>query len=139
MLTNISTPEQLKDESEEIQNFLEITISEEATEAIERGNDLIVYIARTGKMLADAKYHLNEKKKSEVIEMLKRVAKETPNSTSKAVNALVDSICREEQFLVDWIERLNRSCTHQMEWCRTVVSKAKEEMRLAGVGREFNR
>lgn len=29
---------------------------------------------------------------------------------------------------MNWAERSNRSCTHQLEWCRTIISKAKAEM-----------
>ena len=103
---------------------------EEVEEAVVRGNDLAVYIARTGKLLADAKYHLNEKKKSEVFDTLRETASRA-KATSKAVNAIIDSLCKEEQYLVDWCERLNRAATHQLEWCRTVISKAKAEMTLA--------
>ncbi|GAB6121121.1 hypothetical protein [Dysgonomonas termitidis] len=56
---------------------------------------------------------------------------EEAGATSKAVNKIIDSLCKEEQYLVNWCERLNRSATHQLEWCRTLISKAKEEMRLA--------
>ena len=44
----------LQSEAQEIQEFLEITMSDNPQEVIERGNDLQVYMARTGKMLADA-------------------------------------------------------------------------------------
>ena len=59
----------LQSEAQEIQEFLEITMSDNPQEVIERGNDLQVYMARTGKMLADAKYILNEQKKQETIIM----------------------------------------------------------------------
>lgn len=137
MLNNITPLDLLKEEAQQIQEFLEITPSEDGNEAVERGNELIVHIARTGKMLADAKYHFNQKKNGEVMDTLRKVAKETPHATTKAVNLLVESVCREEQFMVDWLERLNRAATHQMEWCRSVVSKAKEEMRLNNAGKEF--
>ena len=127
----IITPfEDLYKEAENIQSFLEITMSEDASEAQLRGNKLMVYIARTGKMKADAKYWLSAKKQSEVMETLRQVAKETPYATSKAVNALIDSLCREEEFLYNMIERLNRTATHQYEWCRTLISAAKSEFLL---------
>ena len=129
----IITPmDKLLSESEDIQKFLEITMGDDPAEATARGNDLATYVARTGKMLADAKLHLNRKKRSEVVDLLVEVAKKTPNATSTTTNELVKSICREEQYLVDWIDRLNRAATHQLDWCRTLISKAKEEMRLAG-------
>lgn len=130
MNLNIASKEQILKEAIEIDSFLQTTMSEMAEEAVMRGNDLAVYIARTGKMLADAKYHLSEAKKDEVLDVLRETAKNA-KATSKATNALIDSICKEEQYLVDWCERLNRSATHQLDWCRTLISKAKEEMRLS--------
>ena len=50
-------------ECEEIQSFLEITMSDDSVEVIGRGCDLASYMARTGKMLADAKKIYNGKKK----------------------------------------------------------------------------
>lgn len=129
MNLNITPKEQILTEAIEIDSFLQETMSEMAEEAVMRGNDLAVYIARSGKMLADAKYHLNTAKKDEVLDVLRETAKNA-KATSKATNALIDSICKEEQYLVDWCERLNRSATHQLDWCRTLISKAKEEMRL---------
>lgn len=130
MNLNITPNNQILDELSSIDSFLNITMSEQAQEAVMRGNDLAVYIARTGKLLADAKYHLNAKKKTEVFDTLRETASKA-GATSKAVNAIIDSLCKEEQYLVDWCERLNRTATHQLEWCRTLISKAKEEMRLA--------
>ena len=133
-MTTPFEPQAIRQECTEIQSFLEITMSEDGNEAQERGNELSVYIARTGKMLADAKAHLNRKKQSDVMKMLEEVAKKTPFATAKTVNALVDSICDEEQHIVDWCDRLNRTATHQLEWCRSVLSKTKEEMRLSAWG-----
>lgn len=129
MNLNITPKDQIATELASIDSFLNITMSEQAQEAVIRGNDLAVYIARTGKLLADAKYHLNARLKDEVFETLRDTAKRA-GATSKAVNAIIDSLCKEERYLVDWCERLNRTATHQIEWCRTLISKAKEEMRL---------
>lgn len=130
--------EALQREAAVIQRFTEVTLSEDMAEAVMRGSELIAYIARTGKMLADAKYHLNAKRQSEVVGLVERIMSKNKLS-AKVQNAMVDGIAKEEEHLVDTVERLNRTCTHQMEWCRTLVSKGKEEMRLANVaGREFS-
>ena len=130
MNLNITPIESIADELAAIDSYLNITMSEDVQEAVLRGNDLAVYIARSGKLLADAKYYLNGKKKSEVFDTLRETARRA-GATSKAVNAIIDSLCKEEQYLVDWCERLNRTATHQLEWCRTLISKAKAEMSLA--------
>lgn len=128
----ITDKEQILAELTNIDQFLNITMSEQADEAVQRGNDLTVYMARTGKLLADGKYWLNEAMRAEVMQTLRDTAKDS-KASAKAVNALIDSLCREEKYLVDWCERCNRTATHQLAWCVTVISKAKEEMKMASM------
>ena len=116
----------LIDECREIDAYMGVTPSDNIEEIVERGNDLIVYISRTGKMLADAKYHLNVIRKAEIMDILKIIIPE--KLSAKVQNALIDSVAREQQYLVDWTERLNRTAVHQLDWCRTLISKAKSEM-----------
>jgi len=33
---------------------------------------------------------------------------------------------------VDWLDRLNSASVHQLDWCRSVLSKHKEEMKITG-------
>ena len=117
----------IKDECGQYQAFLEEPLSEEVETVIQKGNELAVIISKTGKMLTDAKRDLNEKMQSEVMDALRKIANETPFATSRTVNALIDSLCREERFMVDWIERINKSATHTLEYCRTLISLAKQE------------
>ena len=124
-------------ECEEIQSFLEITMSDDSVEVIGRGCDLASYMARTGKMLADAKKIYNGKKKDEIIEAISYIS--NCKLSAKVQSAIVDSICQEEKYLVDWIDRLNATCTHQLDFVRSLMSKNKEELRLTQLGKEFNR
>lgn len=130
--------ESLMKEAEQMQSFLEITISDDPQEVIERGSDLVVYLARSAKMLADAKLLLNEHKKDETLAVVRDFIYDQKLS-AKVQNALIDGLCRQYQYLVDWLDRLNAAITHQLDWCRSVVSKNKEEMRLNNLGREFSR
>lgn len=129
--------EGIRNEAQQIQEFLEIAMSDNPQEVIERGNDLQVYMARTGKLLADAKYILNDQKRHETMDIIRDFIIDQKLS-AKVQNALIDGLCKEEQYLVDWIDRLNAACTHQLDWCRSVNSKNKEEMRLTNIGKEFN-
>lgn len=95
MNLNITPTDKISEELAAIDAFLNITMSEDVQEAVLRGNDLAVYIARTGKLLADAKYHLNVKKKSEVFDTLRETASRA-GATSKAINAIIDSLCKDE-------------------------------------------
>lgn len=128
--------DKLRKEAQEIQDFLEITMSDDPQEVIERGNDLQVYMARTGKMLADAKYMLNKQKHQDTMNIVREFIIDQKLS-AKVQNAMIDGICKEWQYLVDWIERLNAACTHQLDWCRSVNSKNKEELRLSNISKEF--
>lgn len=123
----------LKKEAKNMQDFLEIHCSDDPNEYTERIKSLSVYMARSGQMLADAKLLYNKKVTSEIGETIIKIAKEQFLSAT-AQNALVKSIAQDEQYLVDWIERINRTCYHQIEALRTLISLAKEELRVAKTG-----
>ncbi len=120
----ISSFEDIKKELSDVQGFLEITMSEDANEAVVRGNDLAVYMARTGKLVADSKYHRDQKLRSEMIKEYQKLLDFPASVAVKYTDTLVES----ETYLMTWATRLNASCTHQLDWCRTIISKAKAEM-----------
>ena len=132
MELHITPKEQILRELEVIQACEEETISEEVSKVIEYGQTLAPYISRSGKLLADAKHHLNTRMKEDTFDALAKAAKQG-GATAKAINAIVDSLCAEERYLVDFAERVNRCGVHRLDWCRTLISKAKEEMRLSGM------
>jgi uncharacterized protein (UPF0210 family) len=124
---------QLKQESFDIQAYLEITCSNDPEEMKERISNLMVYMSRSGEMLAQAKKILRSKKTSEIQNTIISIAKAAHLSAS-VQNALLDSICEEESYLVDWIERINRGCTHQIDALRSLLSYEKEGMRVNKTG-----
>lgn len=123
MINEIATAEQISKELKIIQSVIEVEMNEEIQEAVDRGNYCSAQIARTSKLLADAKIHRDRKLSSEVITNLKKVT----SLPALTANKFVDSICHDENYLVNWCERVNRACTHQLDWCRTLISKAKAE------------
>ena len=132
MELHITPKEQILRELEVIQACEEETISEEVSKVIEYGQTLAPYISRSGKLLADAKHHLNTRMKEDTFDALAKAAKQG-GATAKAINAIVVSLCAEERYLVDFAERVNRCGVHRLDWCRTLISKAKEDMRLSGM------
>jgi|SRR5690606_1997421 len=120
----ITPKDMIEAELEEIQTFLEVTQSEDITEAVYRGNELAVYMARSGKLLADAKIHRDEKLNSEVIQNIKKLI----SLPASLANKFIDTLTRDENHLVNWADRVNASCSRQLEWCRTIISKGKAEM-----------
>jgi hypothetical protein len=122
------TLENIKIECESYQSELETCIPTEINESIERGVNIAVYHARIGQMFADAKLLARKKRSSEIANTIIKIAKENYLS-AKAQNALIDSIAEEELYLVDWLERLNSMCVHQMDLIRSIISKEKEELK----------
>lgn len=120
-------------EIEEIQKYLEITCSDNPEEITQRIRELSAYLARTAYLLQEAKYALRRKKASEIGEIVVRIAKEQFLS-AKAQNAIVDSIAAEEHRAVDWLDRLNAACTHQIDAMRSLLSYEKEQLRLRDSG-----
>ncbi len=118
----------IKKECEMYQAELETVIPTDINATIERGINLAVFHARIGLLLAESKLIARKKKSSDISEMIIKIAKENYLS-AKAQNALIDSIAEEELFIVDWLDRLNSACVHQMDLVRTIVSKEKEEMK----------
>ena len=123
MNLNPDTMESLAKECLDIQAFLEITCSDDGNEIAIRGHDVSVYLARTGKMVSDAKYHLNIAKQAAFN------LHSNKGFSPSVLKDVVNSHVAKEQALFDWTERLNKSCTHQLDWLRSALSKAKEELR----------
>lgn len=118
---------QLKEEAIRYNEMLSVEMSDDINEVIMRGNELMVVINRTGGMFADAKKLLDEAMHREAIQLIQEIAGKT--FSAKVQNALVDSIAKEERWLVNYIEQLNKTAKYQIEWCRSVLSKQKEEMK----------
>ena len=123
----------MEQEINEISDYLNITCSNNPQEIQERISVIMVYMMRTGEMLADAKKTLRRKKSDEIQNTIIRIAKENCLS-AKVQNALLDSIAEDEAFLVDRLDRLNASCTHQLDALRTLLSFEKESLRLNKTG-----
>lgn len=125
--------EEILKECEDMQAELECVIPTDGNGAVERAVTLAAYMARSGQLLADAKKMLREKQTSEINRTIISIAKEACLS-AKVQNVLIASIASDEAYLVDWLERINKACTHSIDLCRTIVSKEKEEMRLNKIG-----
>ena len=123
------TFDEIKQECADMQAELETLIPDDVNATIERGKEIVVYHARTGYMLALAKQLARKKKSSEIGETILKIAKENYLS-AKAQNALVESIADDEMFLVDWLDRINSMCVHQIDLIRSIISKEKAEMQI---------
>lgn len=119
----------LIEEANAIQSYLEIECSGNPEEIINRINAISVYMARSGEMLAQAKKQLRARKSKEIQETILSIAEKNCLSAS-IQNALLDSICEEESFLVDLLDRINATCKHQNDALRSLLSFEKESLRM---------
>lgn len=123
----------LQEEAKQISDYLQITCQNNPQEIQQRIADTMVYVARTGEMLATAKQQLRRRKSEEIQNTIIAIANENCLS-AKVQNALLDSIAEEEAFLVDTLDRLNAAATHQLDALRTLLSYEREGMRLNKTG-----
>lgn len=123
--SNITALDQIQDTCIEIQDFIERPYdADNGAAVVERAQKIEGYMALSGKILADAKYHYNAVFESSFVEAIKQNTKVSPST----LNKYLDSLCKDYQYLVDWCDRLNRSCTHHVDFARTIISKLKNEM-----------
>lgn len=125
--------DEMKNEATAIQAYLDIVCSNNPEELTERISQLMSYMSRSGEMLAKAKRLLRSRKSEQIRNTIIEVARAEHLSAS-VQNALLESICEQEAFLVDWLDRLNKACTHQIEGLRSLLSYEKEGLRLNKTG-----
>lgn len=123
----------LQEEAQQIQDYLDITCSENPEEVLERIRAIMPFISRTAFMLAEAKKALRRKKASEISNTIINIAKEQCLS-AKVQNTLIDSIAEDEAYLVDWLDRLNAAATHQVDALRSILSFERENLRITKTG-----
>ena len=78
MNLDITPIEAINDELKLIDSFLSRESGDDVNTMCEYGEKCSQHIVRTGKLLADAKFHYNVKIKSDIITMLEQIAKRTP-------------------------------------------------------------
>ena len=117
-------------ELETIQSYLEVQTSDELAELTERIAVINVYLARTGKSLADAKYIQDEIARETFDALRTLVGDSLFSAKTTIVNKFISAMSPEPNRIVTWSERLNRECVHHLDSLRTLISLSKETMRL---------
>lgn len=122
----------LLQEAQEIQDFLESVPdnNEDPNELAIRLTYLNNYMARSGKMLADAKQMQDSAISAAYAEHSKAILKMPATIAMKFIASQTVT----ENYLVNWLDRINRTCTHQSDNIRTQISFAKEQMILTRRG-----
>lgn len=117
-------------ECQEIQDYLEQKASEEPNELTDRISNICIYMARSGNMLAEAKY-IQDMCRQMVFE---KYANDISEMSATIANKFIESQLAEVNMLVNWIDRINKSCTHQADSLRTIMSYVKENLKLTKGG-----
>lgn len=121
------------EEAQHIQGYLDTTCSENPEEVLEKIRVIMPYISRTAFMLAEAKKALRAKKSDEIQAQICEIVN-LQFLSAKVQNALLDSIAKEEAYMVDWLERLNAAATHQVDALRSILSYEREQLRINKTG-----
>lgn len=122
--------EDIINECEEMQKFLEEPVSEEPDDLAGRLSLLNVYMARSGNLLAIAK-NIQETDRRDAFEKKGSVIADlSPSIASKFIECQTS----EANHLVNWLDRINRSCVHQSDNLRTIFSFVKENLKMTRNG-----
>lgn len=120
--------EAMTSEAARIQAFMEEEPPTElADQLAQRLSRASVYLARSGKCLADAKALQNEAMVAVYEAKIDKLAK----LGSTLAGKIMQAYCKDESFLVDWFDRINRGLVHSIDAGRSLLSYAKEDMRTS--------
>lgn len=121
----ITDPDDLLKEADEIELFLQEGYDPDSgQECTDRAAQLAVYMSRSSKMLADAKYHLDKLTQSEIMEILRKQLQQYLGTST--INKMIEASCKDLNYLVNRISEINKSTKYQVELMRTFISQAKE-------------
>jgi hypothetical protein len=130
---NIIDPEKLFQMATEFQPIVGLQISTDDTEALSnRSTHIASIMATTGKMLADAKYWRDKAVKDSVLTQLKDAKRSS--LPASVMNELIKAETKDYNYLVNWIENLDKDCKYQIELLRTLISLRKTEMQNGLLG-----
>jgi len=106
-----------------IYEYVKTEYDEMPSTVVTRLSNLVIHLARVGKMLAEVEYLLNDRKQrlmeSEEIERY---------STPSMQKQYLDSLLKHEQYLYKCVERLGSSIVHQIDALRSQLSYFKTEL-----------
>lgn len=126
-------PLNIKAEMTDMQNYLEEPYSDEPTNIQNRIVIIGTLLARSAYLMIYCDSILRKKKRDVIMENILEMARAAKLS-AKMQYDLLDSLCEEEMFNAAWSERIHRTCTHQGDHLRTLLSYAKEQLRLGPYG-----
>lgn len=122
------TPEQLKEKAAKMQAYLERELPAEPNELIDCLDKVDILMAQSGQMLADAKYYKDTVVNGAIMQAIKEAYNDKLSAST--INKYVESVARDQAYLVNWIDRINATATHHKDSIRTIISYRKKELEL---------
>lgn len=126
------THEQLKEKAAKFQQFLETRHGQEPDQLLERMELLAILVAQSGQCLAEAKYHQDQVINGEIGQAIDRLLTDKLSATT--INQYVKTAAKEYNYLVNWLDRINATATHQLDALRTIISYRKTEFSALNYG-----
>lgn len=124
--------EELLEKAKKMQAYLEQKAGSEPNDLIERIENLSVLISQSGDFLAEAKYMQDSLISSEIMKAIKEGYNEKLSAT--ALNKLINSLAKEENYLVSLFDRINSAAVHQLDGLRSILSYRKTEFSTLSYG-----
>ena len=120
--------EELLLKADKFQKYLEEKTGSEPNDLITRAENLSILIAQSGQCLADAKFIQDEIVNGAIMEAIQKFYSDKLSPST--VNKFVTTAAKEANYLVNWLDRINATATHQLEGIRSMLSYRKAEMTM---------
>jgi len=114
--------------ADKFQKYLEEKTGSEPNDLITRAENLSILIAQSGQCLADAKYLQDTVINGAIMEAIQKFYSDKLSPST--VNKFVTTAAKEANYLVNWLDRINATATHQLEGIRSILSYRKAEMSM---------
>lgn len=112
-----------------MQSFIEEEMPDDPAMCIERLRQTNSIMARSGRMLAQAKT-LRDMTQREILHQMEDLA----TMPATTVKKTLDLETAELNEVVEALDRINKGCVHQIDSLRSLISFAKEDIRLQRTG-----
>ena len=110
-----------------MQRFIEKPMPQDMPLLIKHLDLIDILMAQSGRMLADAKYYQDAIKNAAI---LKSLSDEYSSLSQSAKNEFIKTEAKDQNYMVNWLDRINASAVHIKDSIRTIISYRKKELEL---------
>ena len=120
--------DKLTERATKMQSYLEQPIPSEPNDIIDRLTYLTQMVAISGQLLAEAKRYQDEVVNGAIMTAIQNAYEQKLSPST--INKYVTTAAVEQNYLVNWINRINATAVHQIEALRSILSYRKSEMSI---------